>query len=167
MVSLDEGLHFVLIDPEIKDTYHNKPPMSLTAYGPGSLEFSDVTESYKEKDKTISDFLFHSAQTLIAYSPEKFVMIKLQENQPENVDYSYADFDDGYIYYVLYNKSENNFVQNSEWVLQNAKIMPVCKSEEEVQKLIGNSVEFTMEGVSVCVVSIRKGIFDPSSASLI
>jgi hypothetical protein len=34
MVSLDEGLHFVLIDPEIKDTYHDKPPMSLTAYGP-------------------------------------------------------------------------------------------------------------------------------------
>jgi len=47
--------------------------------------------------------------------------------------------------------------------------VPVAKINEEFQKINGNSVEFTMESDRVNSVAtiIRKGIFDPSSASLI
>ena len=53
--------------------------------------------------------------------------------------------------------------------MQNAKIVPVAKINEEFQKINGNSVEFTTESDRVNSVAtiIRKGIFDPSRASLI
>ena len=64
-----------MIDPEINDTYWDKPPMSLYAYGPENLEFSDETNSFKEKDITISDFLLCAARNLISNSPHKFIKI--------------------------------------------------------------------------------------------
>ncbi len=42
--------------------------MSLYAYGPENLEFSDETNSFKEKDITISDFLLCAARNLISNS---------------------------------------------------------------------------------------------------
>ena len=49
--------------------------MSLYAYGPGNLEFSDETNSFKEKDITISNFLLCAAINLISNNPHKFIKI--------------------------------------------------------------------------------------------
>ena len=61
---LEKGLYFILIDPEIKKSYCDKPGMFLSTYGPGALELIDETNSLKEKDVKISDFLHHSAKSL-------------------------------------------------------------------------------------------------------
>lgn len=34
-----------MIDPEIKNTYADRPAMSVSAYGPGLIEFTDETFS--------------------------------------------------------------------------------------------------------------------------
>ena len=61
---LEKGLYFILIDPEIKKSYSDKPGMFLSTYGPGTLELTDETNSLKEEDVAISDFLHHSAKSL-------------------------------------------------------------------------------------------------------
>lgn len=72
---LEEGLHFLMIDPEIKNTFSDKPAMFVSAYGPGTLEFSDATNALKDKGIDISEFLLHAAQFVVAFSADCFKVI--------------------------------------------------------------------------------------------
>ena len=49
--------------------------MFLSTYGPGTLELTDETNSLKEKDVKISDFLHHSAKSLKDFDTDQFKIL--------------------------------------------------------------------------------------------
>ncbi len=59
-----------MIDPDINNTFSDKPAISVSAYGPETLEFSDETNSLTNKGIDISEFLLHSAQFVVAFIPD-------------------------------------------------------------------------------------------------
>ena len=49
--------------------------MFVSAYGPGTLEFSNATNALKDKGIDISEFLLHAAQFVVAFSADCFKVI--------------------------------------------------------------------------------------------